>query len=82
MVTNVILVISVTLTSLFCSWLIRRNKLYKEFQKNMNIHKPCIFYKNEEKCFGKIVAIFDYNVIVEDQEGNAILLNKTDIYPI
>lgn len=48
----------------------------------MVIHDLCLFYKGEEKHIGNIVAIFDHNVIVEDQEGNAVPLQKSEIYPV
>ncbi|MDD4515422.1 hypothetical protein [Massilibacteroides sp.] len=82
MVTNIFLAIGFTLTSFFCTWLVRRNRLYKEFQETMVIHDLCIFYKGEEKHIGNIVAIFEHNVIVEDQEGNAVPLQKSEIYPV
>lgn len=63
-------------------WTIRKTRQHKQFQNTMKVGDLCMFYKNETRFIGNIVAIFDNNIIVEDNECNAVQLNRKDIYSI
>lgn len=63
-------------------WTIRKTRQHKQFQKTMKVGDLCMFYKNETRFVGNIVAVFDNNIIVEDNECNAVQLNRKDIYSI
>jgi len=54
---------------------------YNRFQKNMRVTDKCLF--KTDSCWepGRITAIFDQTIVIEDEDGDAHGLNRTEVRP-
>jgi len=67
--------------ALFSLWETIRQYSYFRFQKNMRVTDKCLF--KTDSCWepGRITAIFDQTIIIEDENGEAHGLNRTEVRP-
>jgi hypothetical protein len=57
-------------------------KQYNSFQKEMKVGDNCTFYINDVRVCGKITAVFERSVVIEDYvDGDAHGVARADVYP-
>jgi hypothetical protein len=76
--------ILISIVVIFCLFVLFeaiRNLRYNRFQKNMRVTDKCLF--KTDSCWepGRITAIFDQTIIIEDENGEAHGLNRTEVRP-
>lgn len=76
-----IIIIFATLIMLDLAWAALALHKTTVFQKNLKLHDQCKIYIGNEKIDGRIVAIFDDNITVEDKDGKFHNLQQSEIYP-
>jgi hypothetical protein len=54
---------------------------YNRFQKHMKVGDKCLFKSMDIWHPAKITAIFNYTIIIEDEDGDAHAINKPEIRP-
>lgn len=67
----------------FFSWhTLSELKQYNNFQKDMKVGDNCTFYINDVRVCGKITAVFESTVVIEDYaDGDAHGVARADVYP-
>lgn len=56
--------------------------IIRRFQRKMKVTDKCLFRTGNCWEPGRITAIFNNTVIIEDEDGDAHGLNKTDVRPL
>lgn len=77
-----IIIIFAALIMLELAWATLALHKTNVFQKTLKHHDRCNIYIGNEKIDGHIVAIFDDNITVEDEDGNFHNLQRSEIYPL
>ncbi len=66
---------------IYSLWETIRQFRYNRFQENMKVTDKCLF--KTDSCWepGKIIAIYNGTVIIEDEDGESHMINRDEIRP-
>lgn len=76
----IIALILVSSAFLIILFVFLQNHITNKFQQNLEMHQLCRIYIGEEKLKGRIVAIFDDKITVEDEEGDIHNYHRSEVY--
>ena len=67
--------------SLYVLFKVIRDIRHTRFQKNMRVTDKCLF--KTDSCWepGRITAIFDQTIVIEDEDGDAHGLDRSQVRP-
>lgn len=77
----IIILVLVSIAFLLILYVVQMCRMAEKFQENLKIKDACVIYIGEEKVRCIVSAIFDSQIIVTDDCGNAISAHRTQVYP-